>query len=200
MVCKMNRICNKCGIEKNLTDFARNGRGYRTICKKCECERIKQKILITVVYVQTLKTKCAKCGYDKDKSALDFHHVDESDKSFSIGGFACSRIWSKKTKQLIDAEVNKCICLCANCHREEHSKQISDDIIQNIDFSFNNKSKRQLALESLNYSNKKFKEQDIINIRQKYLDGVSCNDLSLLYNCCSKTIRRIVNYKTYKYI
>ena len=75
--------------------------------KKCECDRNKKKMLITVAYVQTLKTKCSKCGYNKDKSALEFHHVDDSNKSFNIGSFACSRIWSKKTKQLIDAEVNK---------------------------------------------------------------------------------------------
>ena len=200
MVFNMNRVCKKCNIEKNIEDFARNGGRYRTICKSCDSERVKQKILITVAYVQTLKDHCSICGYSKDKSALEFHHTDESDKLFNIGSFACSRIWSIKTKQLIDAEIKKCICLCANCHRELHSKQISEETIKNIDFSFNIKSKRQLALESLEYHNRKFTKQDILDIRNKYNSGISYNDLSSIYNCCRKTIWRIVHYITYKHI
>lgn len=196
----MSRVCKLCGEEKDLYYFAKNGDRYRTICKKCECDRNKKKMLITVAYVQTLKTKCSKCGYNKDKSALEFHHVDDSNKSFNIGSFACSRIWSKKTKQLIDEEVKKCICLCANCHREEHSKQITDEDLKNIDFSFNNKTKRQLALESLSFANRRFTEQDILDIRNKYRFGISYKMIAEEYNCCIKTVSRIINYKTYKYI
>lgn len=59
---------------------------------------------------------CAKCGYDADISALEFHHVDPSAKEFNISKHALGKPW-KEVKQ----ELNKCILLCANCHREVHS-------------------------------------------------------------------------------
>ena len=43
-------------------------------------------------------------------------------------------------------------------------------------------------------------KQDILDIRNKYNSGISYNDLSLIYNCCTKTIWRIVHYITYKHI
>ena len=59
--------------------------------------------------------KCEKCGYNKCIDALEFHHKDPNQKDFSIGG----KSWSfEKLKN----EVDKCILVCANCHREIHSK------------------------------------------------------------------------------
>jgi hypothetical protein len=55
---------------------------------------------------------CAMCGYNKHPSALDFHHTNPKDKLF---GFAANNHRSQKD---IINEVNKCILLCANCHRE----------------------------------------------------------------------------------
>ncbi len=60
--------------------------------------------------------KCAKCGYATDTSALEFHHVDASSKEFSISKHALGKPWNEVKKEL-----DKCILLCANCHREVHS-------------------------------------------------------------------------------
>ena len=61
--------------------------------------------------------KCAICGYNKCVDALEFHHLDPSKKSFSIG--------KANPKHMTDEEVmneaNKCIMVCANCHREIHA-------------------------------------------------------------------------------
>jgi hypothetical protein len=57
---------------------------------------------------------CIVCGYNKCISALDFHHLNPNDKSFSISG-NCNRSWDK-----IKTELDKCVILCANCHREVH--------------------------------------------------------------------------------
>jgi hypothetical protein len=46
---------------------------------------------------------------------LTFHHVDPSKKRFNFAG-AHSRSWESQVK-----EAQKCIVLCANCHREVHS-------------------------------------------------------------------------------
>ena len=57
--------------------------------------------------------KCCKCGYDRCVRALDFHHVDPSLKDFQVSGV--SRSWDK-----IRVELDKCILVCSNCHRELH--------------------------------------------------------------------------------
>lgn len=60
--------------------------------------------------------KCCKCGYDKNVAALDFHHINgQEDKTMKLNGFTSRGI----SEPIID-ELKKCICLCSNCHREEH--------------------------------------------------------------------------------
>ena len=58
--------------------------------------------------------KCAICGYDKNLSALSFHHL--RDKKFVLQ----SRNFSRYTDEEIKLEVSKCILLCQNCHHEIH--------------------------------------------------------------------------------
>lgn len=62
--------------------------------------------------------KCEKCGYDKCIAALDFHHINPEEKDFSISN---SNIY--KNIEALKQEVDKCILLCANCHREIHYLQ-----------------------------------------------------------------------------
>jgi hypothetical protein len=57
--------------------------------------------------------KCVCCGYDKYPGVLDFHHLDQGVKEFSIGARGYTRSWEK-----IKTELDKCILVCANCHRE----------------------------------------------------------------------------------
>lgn len=56
---------------------------------------------------------CAICGYNKHQGVLEFHHVDARTKSFAVSGGGFSRSWA-----LILVELEKCVLLCANCHRE----------------------------------------------------------------------------------
>lgn len=60
--------------------------------------------------------KCVKCGYDKCVKALEFHHLDPNEKDFGIS-INCNRAWEK-----IKIELDKCILVCANCHREIHNE------------------------------------------------------------------------------
>ena len=57
--------------------------------------------------------KCERCGYNTCMKALEFHHLDPSQKDFTI---------SNDRFRLADAveESKKCILLCSNCHKELH--------------------------------------------------------------------------------
>lgn len=58
---------------------------------------------------------CQLCGYSKYVGALDFHHIDPETKSFKLSMDELYRSWTK-TK----SEIEKCILVCSNCHREIH--------------------------------------------------------------------------------
>lgn len=61
--------------------------------------------------------KCSRCGYDRCIEALELHHRDSSKKDFGLLAHGLTRAWEK-----VKAEADKCDLLCANCHREIHSK------------------------------------------------------------------------------
>jgi 5-methylcytosine-specific restriction endonuclease McrA len=60
--------------------------------------------------------RCQRCGYDRCMEALEFHHLTSTKKDFGISSKGYTRSWDK-----IRAELEKCLLLCANCHREVHS-------------------------------------------------------------------------------
>jgi predicted HNH restriction endonuclease len=55
------------------------------------------------------------CGYDKYDEALEFHHLDPSEKE--TGSEIRNLSWAR-----LRLELDKCILVCANCHREIHAK------------------------------------------------------------------------------
>lgn len=60
--------------------------------------------------------ECCDCGYKKNISALEFHHLNPEEKSFGIDLRKCSNLnWDRLVE-----EVNKCVLICSNCHRERH--------------------------------------------------------------------------------
>jgi hypothetical protein len=69
------------------------------------------------VWYQDLKKdyQCSRCGI-ADYRVLDFHHKDPLDKDTEVGNMVRMRVSRKK----ILAEIAKCDCLCANCHRIVH--------------------------------------------------------------------------------
>ena len=58
-------------------------------------------------------SKCQRCGYDRCVNALDFHHVNPEEKEFQISKDIHS--WER-----MKSELDKCVLLCSNCHRELH--------------------------------------------------------------------------------
>ena len=60
--------------------------------------------------------KCELCGYNKCIEALEFHHVDETTKNPNFSREVRTSALTQKKK----AELDACILVCANCHREIH--------------------------------------------------------------------------------
>lgn len=113
------KICSKCGIEKPITEYHKNGfnsRGeqkYRGYCKTCANARETERYWEKRNFIDAQRTECAKCGETRTY-VLDFHHRDQEEKEFTIGKL------KKGSTNTIQKEIDKCICLCANCHREFH--------------------------------------------------------------------------------
>jgi predicted HNH restriction endonuclease len=67
--------------------------------------------------IEYLGGKCAHCGIvSKHRSIYDFHHLDKTEKEADPGSLM-HYSWTR-----IQKELDKCILLCANCHRIEHEK------------------------------------------------------------------------------
>lgn len=75
----------------------------------------KRRKMIRKLAVEYKGNKCEVCGYDKCGSALEFHHKEPNVKDFGISAKGYTRSWQK-----VKSELDKCILLCANCHRELH--------------------------------------------------------------------------------
>lgn len=128
----VSKICKKLGLSPKIIknkscvvcnrDMGDNKKNH-TKCNTCVTRlrrlRIKKKS------VQYLGGKCQHCGYDKHLAALDFHHLDPSKKDFTITTSKYSHNWD-----VIQNELDKCILLCSNCHRIEHSKYDDENILK----------------------------------------------------------------------
>lgn len=76
----------------------------------------KRRAKVRLMSIEYKGGKCETCGYNRCNDALEFHHVDSKRKDFGISDRGYTRSWNK-----IREELNKCILLCANCHRETHA-------------------------------------------------------------------------------
>lgn len=70
-----------------------------------------------------LSVGCAVCGYNKCARALQFHHTAD-DKENCVARMT----GSGNSFEKILVEIEKCICVCANCHAEIH-----DTILKSAD-------------------------------------------------------------------
>ena len=105
---------------------------YSVRCKKCNKEHKKhnhpsfRKQSVVIEFIQLQKIKCVVCSYDKLKAALEFHHIDPTQKEFGI-----SAAWSKSNAiEIIKEEMKKCIIVCNRCHREIHAGLIPEYLIE----------------------------------------------------------------------
>jgi transposase len=96
------------------TVFIRSGvRGYYR-CPACTAGRVAEyRRRIKRQLVEEAGGRCALCGYDAYTGALQFHHVDPSQKRFGLAKGGLTRPLDQVRK-----EARKCVLLCGNCHAE----------------------------------------------------------------------------------
>jgi hypothetical protein len=76
---------------------------------------------IRVKYDEYMKNKCCEhCGYS-DVRSLVWHHLDSSNKKDGV----VQLIGRKHGWDTIVSVINKCICLCHNCHNILHNHHSS---------------------------------------------------------------------------
>ena len=125
------KICSVCKIKKELACFAfdkTKKSGYNCRCKDCPkiksnlhyinnkenyMTRQEKKRQENTFKLDSLKKYCLMCG-DMRKYVLEFHHKEIKDKEYTIAAIT-NYPWLT-----IEKEVQKCIVLCANCHKELH--------------------------------------------------------------------------------
>lgn len=87
------------------------------ICKQCRVEwTTNKRKRIKINLVKCHGDKCNICGYDKCITALQFHHIDPSQKDFNIAKAGGIIAFNKAIE-----ETKKCILVCSNCHSEIHA-------------------------------------------------------------------------------
>ena len=108
--------CEKCGETDPDRFYKRRNRNTNySRCKTCHNkEQIERYRDYKKKAVEYKGGKCECCGYNKCMAALDFHHVDSSEKD---SNWKKMRAWKfEKVKK----ELDKCRLVCRNCHAEIH--------------------------------------------------------------------------------
>lgn len=132
--------CSGCQQLKPLVLFSKSRcrkDGHQQHCKSCQAtyyqanrdrilpqiqahKRAATKTLVDYVKTHKLSNPCIRCG-EGDPAALDFHHHTNESKEFVVSHARRLRSSLKR----VQAEMNKCVVLCANCHRKLHAGRFS---------------------------------------------------------------------------
>ena len=116
---RFGKECTTCNKIKLIDEFYvdRNSNKYYSACKDCYRDKAKIKYHERANNLNDYKSKigCGKCK-DTRGYVLDFHHKDPSTKSYPIAANPNVAIDNEKFLE----EIEKCVLLCANCHREFH--------------------------------------------------------------------------------
>lgn len=99
--------CRSCKREYTDTYYTKNQTAKQTYHREKARQRKRDIVAI-------LGGKCIHCGYNEHIAGLEAHHVDPSQKEFSITQ-NINTSWERILKEL-----EKCVLLCSICHNIEH--------------------------------------------------------------------------------
>lgn len=144
--------------------YEKSGRNGQWKCLKCESElAVLKKQKYKLKMIQYKGGKCEICGYDKNIAALEFHHLNPEEKDFTISDTHHS--WESTQKEL-----DKCICLCANCHRELHNPQSTPENLAKLIELHNYKveiKKKQTKKKQIKKNKYKFTLEEVNSKREE---------------------------------
>lgn len=132
----MGRICYVCNIEKEDRFFKldyKKGKKYKeptNKCLACAAEEYKKyvrkdrpaynektrnrRLARKIRAIEYKGGVCSACGNSFHPAAMDFHHLDPTTKDKDPG------LMMSTSDEVLFKELDKCILLCANCHRIFH--------------------------------------------------------------------------------
>jgi len=113
------KVCNETKEPEMFPVASVKKSGRAGECRTCKSVRIKKmRAEREIALWNMFDGKCGNCGLTHETpSFFDFHHTDPSTKTREIKQIICSS-WDTLTKEL-----EKCVMLCPNCHRETHLKE-----------------------------------------------------------------------------
>lgn len=156
-------------------------------CKECRKDAVidirrRNKIKL----VEYKGGKCERCGYDKCIDALEFHHLNPNEKDF---GVSCG---DTRSLEKLKVEADKCIMVCANCHREIHAEERERKILERDEkkieneITFFNNSAKNKRLQSRKLIKEKLILSEIANDIDKKMPK---KDIAKKYNVSVKVIK-----------
>jgi len=104
-------------IDPNIGENYISKQGVRRNKEKHKLYVMKRRDERKLKLVEHFNNKCGDCGGVFPPCCYDFHHVDPSTKSFEIAPRLDGNF------ETILKEAEKCIMICANCHRVRHYKE-----------------------------------------------------------------------------
>lgn len=129
----IDKVCRKCGETKPLSAYHPNKQcrgGVIATCRDCTIKRVKKWIDGHAnVYREKINQrnrdrkreivdyfgdKCFDCQVTYPQYVYEFHHLDSTQKDVNPSKaltWSEDRMWT---------ELNKCVMLCANCHKVRH--------------------------------------------------------------------------------
>lgn len=119
------KYCTRCKTEKDLSEFynRRNGVGNSPYCKQCHKDQaLDRQREFKRKSIEYKGGKCFFCGYSKHQGSLEFHHMEQKSKNFQISSARMTTF-----DERVIAELDKCILVCSNCHKEVHAGVITLD-------------------------------------------------------------------------
>jgi len=118
----LNKLYSRCEsfipyTEDNfLVNRIRNGKEkVSKTCKHCEYKTNRNRHSKRKQRLVDLKGGCCQiCGYNKYLGALEFHHINPEEKDRGFSDLV------RLSPELVEKELEKCVLLCSNCHKETH--------------------------------------------------------------------------------
>lgn len=120
--------CSVCRRLKPASEFSPQARSSSRLmarCKQCQNATSNRKKLDKrnerkAQLIELMGGCCQRCGYCEFPAALDFHHVNRSEKAITPATLMDPAF----TLDSALSELDKCVLLCANCHRAYEGGQL----------------------------------------------------------------------------